>query len=274
MTTAQTSSGSGSPPVSVSAEEQAAIERAKQTLAGFPNHFFWDTGGDFRATFYQDEVLPNLSPAVEKIRASREMNVTRLIKDSYPLPRTTLSGVALVRSSRPAFRSPTLIRKSGYYVVLRNEHFNYFRCLAEPSGEHLLKMTKAPPIFSEGVYILNKEVFFVTEKDLRKGIIRRSRKLTLKRLAITYADILNDTLLPGGGTPATSDAADPRALSDALAAPPGTIEDPDDLGSLSASELAERQAIDLAFNEQIRELLGASSQEEVQWETSEDTQSE
>ncbi len=250
--------------------EDAAKRAAREKFAGFADHLFWDLPPDHREQYYAREVFPALSATAGLTRAEAKYNVTSYLQKG--LSEENSSMIAAPKSARiprPSFRSPTLLRKSGYLVILRNEEFNYYRCLVEPSGEYLFRMKEPAPIFSEGVYILDKEIYFVTEQDLRRGLVRKARKLTLKRLAITYADITTNNVFPAPKSGTNTARSGTSAISGIPAATPGTIQDPDNVGSVSASDLAELQAIDLAFNEQVRELLGASSQEEVEWEASE-----
>ncbi len=243
---------------------------SRKKFTEMPNFLYWDLPADHRQEYYAREVLPALSPQAEEIRKSNRYDVTfHLRKAMGEIPENAVESAQVSRRQRPAFRSATLTRKSGYFVILRNGEFNYYRCLVEPSGEHLFRMKEASPILSEGVYILEKKIYFVTEQDLRRGLVRKARELTLKRSAISYADILTNNVFPATKSGAASAGPGTSAISGVPAATPGTNQDPDDTGSMSASELAELQAINLAFDEQVRELLGASSQEEVEWQASE-----
>lgn len=243
---------------------------SRKKFTEMPSHLYWDLPADHRQEYYAREVLPDLTPEAQGIRKSNRYDVTfHLRKATGEIPENAPESVQVSRRQRPAFRSATLTRKSGYFVILRNGEFNYYRCLVEPSGEYLFKMKEVSPILSEGVYILDKKIYFVTEQDLRRGLVRKARELTLKRSAISYADILTNNVFPATKSGANTAGSGTSAISGVPAATPGTIADPDNSGSMSASELAEFQAVDLAFDEQVRELLGASSAEEVEWEVSE-----
>ena len=91
--------------------------------------------------------------------------------------------------------SETFTRKTGYYIVLANEVFNYFKIeIPTEYGGHLFKFTKAPPVLREGFVVISKDIYFVTIQDLKRGLVRRSRKLNLRHGTITYQDFLTGNL--------------------------------------------------------------------------------
>jgi hypothetical protein len=103
-----------------------------------------------------------------------------------------------------------LSRKSGYYIIPQDNMFYYFKIGdIVPKGEYLFQIDgKGPPVLREGMVVIEKEIYYITLEDIKRGIIRKSRKLKLKPGTITYEDFLNGTTGPTEKAPAQSKARD------------------------------------------------------------------
>ena len=195
-----------------------------------------------------------------------------------------------------------LARKKGYYIIPYLQKFYYFKIGdIVPNGKHLFKIVgKQPPLFREGMVVIDKDVFYVTLEDLRRSLIRKSRKLKLKRGSLTYEDFItgNAFLENTQAEPTTDSNENPRvetvkgagvkvSASARASGPENTSEVSNNpLADLfgktrnkgltatgKKAKLDESEIIDMAFEEQIGALLNNVSQEEgsswEEWEVTE-----
>ena len=176
-------------------------------------------------------------------------------------------------------------RRPGTYVVLANGKFYAYKVgPVRPSGNHLLKFNHPlPPILKEGLVVYNKDYYFVTVEDLKRGIIRTSRKIKLKRGTITYDDFIIGTTA-SNKKPNTQATAIEDGSGGILTATGGPAEAPSWQGkdgealsveallsvqsggsdieaNLPSAGLDELKAADLAFQDQVRALFGDSNPE-------------
>lgn len=202
-----------------------------------------------------------------------------------------------------------LVRKSGYYIVLANDVFNYFK-IGDilPHNDYFYKISsKKPPVLREGFVVVEGELHYVTIKDLMNGIVRKSRKLELKRGTLTYDDFINGTIYPApaktsiskskpdagsAGGSETQPAGNPPLSGstggggeEKTSAEGGRVSNISVKDILSSTknrkhkpvsedaELAELEGADLAFEEQIRSLYDSISEKEgtggEEWEIEE-----
>jgi hypothetical protein len=198
-------------------------------------------------------------------------------------------------------KQATLTRKSGYYIIPQAGDFYYLKIgNVVPNGEHLFKIEgKGPPLLREGMIVIEKEVYYVTLEDIKRGVIRKSRKLKLKRGTITYDDFLNGTTAPiekptttkattkqrkvaesgnGDGTGETGvGKAEEGGVSDfPIADRLNKTENPKLKRISKDLKLDESEAADLVIEEEMRALLHYSSEKEgtggEDWEVEEDSQ--
>lgn len=189
---------------------------------------------------------------------------------------------ALIPLGKGVASSPTLIRAVRKYIVPFNGKFYSYplTLLEHPTSKDLFKMqAPVPNILREGLVVVGIEVFFVKLEDLKRGIVRKSRKLPipLKR-TVTYKDFIDglactatpdlpddhyystrsiakrraalDAAASGslGGGATTSDTGEAESLEHLLSSGPE--------GSIDLDE--ESRLIDLAYQEQIGSLLSDS----------------
>lgn len=185
--------------------------------------------------------------------------------------------------------TPTLVRVSKKYIVPFNGKFyTYPLILVEhPTSPDLLKMqVPIPNILREGMVIVDGEVLFVKLEDLKRGIVRKSRKLPIpSKRTITYKDFIDGlactpaTELPDDHFYSSRSINQRRAALDA-AAGDSTASDSDEAGS-SVDQLPrgaeeavdldeESRLINLAFEEQVGALYSDSLEEE-DWEDEDDS---
>lgn len=174
----------------------------------------------------------------------------------------------------PSFTNTILIRRSGYLVtMLADGTIGYFKCpplKEEVNPNDLWFYLAGPaPILQESLFIRNKEVYLVSERDLRRRRIRKSSRLQIKKTTVSYDDIISGNLSP---IPSSRSRKQTSGASAEASAVRDLGPDPNDNGTGPDSALAELEAINLAFSEQVRALLGATSEEEIEWQTPENPQ--
>lgn len=184
----------------------------------------------------------------------------------------------------PASATQTLVRNTKRYIVPFNgQFFSYpMLLLPHPTSESLFSIVQpVPDILREGLVFVGGEAYYVKLEDLRRGIVRKSRRLSIPpKRTITYQDFLD-----GLACTATQDLPDhhyysPASIAARRAATPGgeniSAEDEAQAGetgtstssrSSRAAEVDELEAelreIDVAFQEQIGALCNhEDSQEE------------
>jgi hypothetical protein len=187
--------------------------------------------------------------------------------------------------------TPTLVRASKKYIVPFNGKFySYPMVLVDhPTSRDLLKIqAPIPNILREGMVVVGGEVLFVKLEDLKRGIVRKSRKLPIPpKRTITYKDFIDGLActqsadLPVDHYYSTASVVKRRAALDAAAGcspTPGPEEAgaPVDLlprgdeGSIDLDE--ESRLINLAFQEQVGSLY-CDPNEEEDWQDEDDSQS-
>lgn len=94
--------------------------------------------------------------------------------------------------------SDNLIRKTGYHIVPFNGKFYYYKHgnLVKRSEFIYEFSDKRSASLREGFVVIDKVVYYVTLEDLKRGIVRTSRKLELKRGTLTYHDFLTGNIFP------------------------------------------------------------------------------
>ncbi len=195
----------------------------------------------------------------------------------------------------PSIVTETLERKSRYYIVLANGKFHYYRIAApvavafrtnlpgtpQVAVPTLYAFTKLPIICAEGLVVIDKEIYFVTVDDLRRGYIRTSRLLKLQRYQVTYESIVSGRAFIRKSPPATKAAKSGTAEEGSGAMGPGNIfgdadrvpDDPDKPGIGFDASAAEIAAANRAFRDQVGTLYGIQDSEEEGWEIQNNSQS-
>lgn len=171
--------------------------------------------------------------------------------------------------------SLTFQRKSKYYIVPVDGEFRYYPLTLTKRNDFLYDMQlPLPQTNLEGLVVIDKKIYYVTLKDLKKKLVRLSREVIITRTLPTYQDFENGNLRKskssaGAGAIETAETGQnlstPAGFSvnvtsaeDVLAgfAPP---EQPSaNNGGLDedAEMEEERRLADLAGDQQIRALLG------------------
>lgn len=200
-----------------------------------------------------------------------------------------LPDVAIIPLFKGVASSSTLVRTSKKYIVPFNgQFFSYPLNLAtHPTSKDLYKMqAPIPNILREGMVVADGEVFFVKLEDLKRGIVRKSRKLPIPpKRTITYKDFIDGLAciqtadLPDDHYYSTKSLAARRAALDAASRNPtstgvdetGTPADQLASGAERAVDLDEELRLaDLAYEEQIGSLY-CDSNEETEWEDPENS---
>ena len=106
----------------------------------------------------------------------------------FPPLETVVINTTKIRGSK----NDTLVRKTGYYITFSGDKFHYFKTGGiEKFNEDIWKIKiPLPPVLREGFVVIDKEVYLVTLEDLKRRLIRKSRKLKLKKGTIRYGDII------------------------------------------------------------------------------------
>lgn len=219
-------------------------------------------------------------------------NLDAYLTEKIPeLEKPSLGALPLTISDKKSTVQLSLQRKKGYFIVPCNGAFHYFR-LGDimPKGNYLYEIVgKQIPVLREGFVVIDKEVYFVSVDDIQRSVIRKSRKLRLKRGTITYDDFLSGSACISDPNP-TSSAEKSGSGGNGLDAPSvqqsGTQSSSETRGEevpdstisdilkgnvkrrpSKATKLDESEAIDLAFQDQMRALLSDVSEKEgTSWE--------
>jgi hypothetical protein len=199
---------------------------------------------------------------------------------------------AVIALPNGAGATGTFARISKRYIVPFNGKFYSYPLMLvdHPTSPDLYKMqAPLPNILREGMVVVNSEVFFVKLEDLKRGIVRKSRKLPIPpKRTITYKDFLDGlactpaTDLPDDHFYSSASVAKRRADLDTRDRANPSTTNSGEAGS-SDNQLAPRvegpvdldeelRLIDMAYSEQIGSLLGDPYSEE-EWTSPRNTQS-
>lgn len=245
---------------------------ATKTASGFNLRFI-----DFDIERFTQGTYPRITAAREDLpygsgyhpadRQHGEVELQPLVDTRFP-------------ASTPSKKSPDFIRKSGFFITPWAGNFYYYKVTVAEGGNGLLRMVaNVPPVLREGFYCEARVVYFVPLQDLRRGVIRKSRRVILSNRALTYLDFVNatnssaDTCSPVAPTSSADAApasltlgvapaiADPSILAGVRTAPaPGHVSFGD-----SAQLTEELGRASLAYQEQVSSLLNSEGEEE-EWE--------
>jgi len=88
------------------------------------------------------------------------------------------------RVIEPKFSSPTFRLKPSTYVVTNGQIFSYYAIKIEDETTEapIFRFKQSPPVIRDGVVAIKKKLYFVTTKDLVRGIVRKSREIGLEEL--------------------------------------------------------------------------------------------
>ena len=113
------------------------------------------------------------------------------------------------RTNTPKLTLDAVEIKNNYYIVQEGTFNHYFpiRINSALENEHLFRLLKRPPVLMEGIAIVNRKLYFVTLKDLQRGVIRKYRVIgesNNNAASITNAATVDDqikfTVAAGDGT--------------------------------------------------------------------------
>lgn len=215
---------------------------------------------------YIDSIAGDFHPEIQRLRTEGVLFSPVLgIHKILPSPLVGISP----RPPKPSFTQEILIRKSDYLVTVKDDKFHYYRCQVEEVG-NFFNMKLPPPILSDALFIKDKEIYFVMERDVRRRHIRKARKLPLKKSTITYDDIINHNVFPVAPSKSTKGGKLAESSPQTAGLGAGSL-DSDLGGSPGAAENQEQKEADVAFEEQIRTLFG-NPFEEIEWNASQDSQ--
>lgn len=178
------------------------------------------------------------------------------------------------------------VKRAGYYIVPLDGEFFYYPCKVYPLAHKeasFYRMVSLPGTLLEGFVVVDKSVFYVTFKDLQKGVVRVSRKVDIFQAQAKYKDFVDGTAFQNpravtaelhpvnGGVQAQEGGAPNQIVDLGAQAVRGDSVNRSVGGSDSMAE--EAQFADMALQEQISALLDYEDPEEGQWEVSFDPQS-
>lgn len=237
-----------------------------------------------------EQAAPTNNPAVPKLEVvPKDVYRSFTVLASWGVPEYPTIFPYSIGNLLPKSRFPksvdTLTKKKGYYIVPWNNSFYYYKISDDfiQRSEHIFEFTIKPPTNREGFVIINKELYYVTLEDLKRGIVRKVRKLDIKSGA-TYADLYhlgNNRPDTSKSTSTSADTVGPGTNVDSTEGAPANIV----LRPLTSAELAKAglvvganetdgmdlaKAANMAFEEQIESLHSFVSEEEgEEWEVSE-----
>jgi signal peptidase I len=234
-----------------------------EIAAALPDElFFVDIPCD---EFYQQVLAGMHSSFVQSVEVSSGANQLQLNRPVLSVA-SYLNQEDFPEKRVAAFSSTTLSRRSHYLVVPSNGEFHYYRCPGVDSGGPFIDLAGDILPFEEALYILDKSIYYVPQRDLVRRRVRKTNVLHVRTSTITISDVHSGSLT----------SAPPRAR------PQSNAESATDVGIPGAAvtgdvvtdiESEELQAASLAFQDQIGALLGVSSQEEIVWENPDNPQS-
>lgn len=176
--------------------------------------------------------------------------------------------------------SNTLIRANRKYIIpFGGKFYTYPMTVVEhPTSANLFKIVPpVPNILREGMVVVDTEIYFVKIEDLKRGIVRKSRKLPIPpKRTITYTDFLDGLActqssdLPDDHFYSSTSIARRRAELDRRASNPTsalsdearTSDNQISPGLEDSTDLDEEsRLIDMAFEEQVGSLYSDSFEE-------------
>lgn len=162
-----------------------------------------------------------------------------------------------------------LKKKKGYYIVPRAGRFHYFKIPEVVNqSEHLFKFVVKPPTFSEGMVFIDKEMYYVTLKDLQRGIIRKIRKISVPS-NVKYDDLIATLSNPAGTNTGTKANSRSRKIAKTETGKPISVNSETESENRNVERLIEDSdlgiiaAANLALEKQISSLYSSLSEEEV-----------
>jgi hypothetical protein len=186
-------------------------------------------------------------------------------------------GIRAVKSSKLLS-----LKNSTFVVPLMGWHHYYnVEIDVERSSEHLLRFSKRPPVLVDGYVIFDKHVYQVSVQDIHRGVIRKSKQVTLRRTrdanGIPYTHLVNrndpSRTNPISGNADGRDAAEGSKGSRGSASS-GVRQDSDQRRLSHDPGLEDDAVIDATWQEQVGSLLHSLSEEEGgEWEIEDPTQS-
>jgi hypothetical protein len=214
------------------------------------------------------ELAPELSTSSVELSTSVETPRSLVIPLDSIIPQYP-DGLEVVltlpKADKPVGSSDVLSKKKGYYIVPWAGEFHYHKVAdLKERSEHIWEFTKKPLTKKEGLMVINKEIYHITVDDLKRGIVRKSRKVTIKT-GSTYDDLLNPAPTTaakrirssGSGSGNSNKSADQiKQVDDIISA---AIRFDTGLSSDFGVEL--NKEIDLAIEEQERSLYDLISEE-------------
>lgn len=164
--------------------------------------------------------------------------------------------IPLIIGKRPLTGTTTLTKRSGYLIIPSGGEFFYYKIdPPTPSGNHLYRF-KPPAVRKEGFVVIDKDLYFVTFQDIERGVIRKSRKIEVKKGAITYEMFQKGEFKPlqkSEKDPAENPLGkSPNTTSSNHSGLPRRVEDESRLDEYFEDE--DLEAANLAFKEQERTL--------------------
>lgn len=174
-----------------------------------------------------------------------------------------------IKKPKVAPSSATLSKKKGCYIVPWLNKFYYHKIQpVQEVNNFLYKFSVRPDTLKEGLVCINKDLYYVTYKDLIRGVIRKSRKVEIKS-GSTYADLLtlNSTRVE---SKQTASRIRTRKTSEKAkqSSPEVRVLTENERGLVGQFGLEICKSVDLAHAEQERTLLYSLSEEEEDWEIS------
>lgn len=210
----------------------------------------------------QPELNGNPPPMVGEVNLAELATFCGLSQSGPVLTSLKVSRASVIRSDK-------LAKKPNKYIVPFNGFFYYINLpfVAQsnssfaPRGNHLFTFTPPDNVRLEGFVVIEKDYYYVTLKDLQRGIVRKSRLLTTKKAGLTYEELVNGTFrnsarsADGASNLNSSDVSGGSgSAGDALSAQLS--------GVGSDFNLEELKAVELAFAKQESALFGADVEEE------------
>jgi len=170
-----------------------------------------------------------------------------------------------IKKKKVVPNSDKLSRKKDYYIVPWLGKFHYYKI--QPVVERnasLYEFTVKPDTRKEGFVAIGKDLYYVTFKDLIRGVIRKSRKLEIKS-GSTYADLLDyGNEQPAKSKPKSKRAGATNTVLIEQGIPETTIQPEDQSRLIADFGLDLIKSVDLASQIQER-ALHAFILEEEEW---------
>lgn len=161
----------------------------------------------------------------------------------------------------PKYSRSTMDVLNNYYVVQNGLLFDYYPISTKPerNGKFIF-LDVSPPVWKSGVAIIDRIQYDVSVQDIIRRRVNVSKSKQLTRSAT------NNTSTSSSSFPGDGKKAGESNIGSGGSSPLGEVQHPNQLGVDDSIGDEERQAVDLAWDQQVGTLLQTLHSEKGEWE--------